>query len=244
MSFCKHCGKQIQDNMRFCKYCGTEVKAASQPAAAYVGGGEEQTVFMGPAPAQQVAYQEPPREEGYPVVAVFDAPKKKKSAARWVVPVLAVLLLAGGAACLLYNDNYKAVLSAVGLWREQEPETAAAWTEPATAGQTQTASHTDSPLEFNFPEETLPPIVTTAGTQPGGSGMVAIPPTRYRVDTNSPIEHTPLRIRIGPSVEFDKIGSIPDLAVVIVTQIMDDWAYVTYEGVSGWAYMGWMVPIN
>ena len=105
MSFCIHCGKQIQENMRFCKYCGSEVKAAPQPVAAYIGSGEEETIFMDAAPAQQVAYQKLPKEEDYPVVAVFDEPKKKKHIARWVVLFLVLLLLAGATFYMLYNDN-------------------------------------------------------------------------------------------------------------------------------------------
>gem|GEM_PF-3487436 len=246
MTFCIHCGKQIQDNMRFCKYCGTEVKAAPQPAAVYVDSGEEETVFMDAKPMQRVVYQEPPNEEVYPVVAVFDEPREKKRIGLWVVLILLLLALAGAAFYLIYNDNYKQVLSAIGLQQASQPETVAAWIEPSTTAPPQAVQPTESPLEFSFPkEETLPPIITTAAeTLPGGSGMVTISPTLYRVDTKSPIDHTPLRIRGGPSVEFEKIGSIPDLQVVIVTQMMDDWAYVTFEGVSGWAYMGWMVPVN
>ena len=242
MSFCIHCGKQIPDNMRFCKYCGTEVNTTPQPApvAAYVGSGEEETVFMGARPAQRVVYQEPPNDDAYPVVAVFDEPKKQRHTARWVVLVILLLLLAGAAFFLLYNENYKEVLSKIGLWQEQEPATIAAWTEPSTTVAPKTADTLDLPLEFDFPEEeTLPPrtLPPMGETLPDGSGPISISPTLYMVVFDE--DHN-LHIRKGPSTDYEILGKIPRNGIVIATQIWDDWAYVEYNGIKGWSTMEYL----
>ena len=44
-----------------------------------------------------------------------------------------------------------------------------------------------------------------------------------------------LRIRKEPSVDYgEKIGLIPKGTIVTVHRFENDWAFVTYEGVSGW----------
>ena len=44
-----------------------------------------------------------------------------------------------------------------------------------------------------------------------------------------------LRIRKQPNVDYgEKIGLIPKGTIVTVQRFENDWAYVTYEGVSGW----------
>ena len=44
-----------------------------------------------------------------------------------------------------------------------------------------------------------------------------------------------LRIRKQPSVDYgEKIGLVPKGTIVTVERFENDWAYITYEGVSGW----------
>lgn len=173
-------------------------------------------------------------------------PKKKKRSSAPVIIVLCVLLiLAVGAVGMVYNDNYKTVLVAVGLWQETEPETTERETEPTAVRSAYTMEpFTTTTIEYTT-EETEPQTSTTPTVATtNDSGLMTIPPTRYRVDTRSPIDNTPLRIRSGPSVDYEKIGTIPNLEMVIVTQLKDDWAYVAYEGISGWAYSDFLVRIG
>ena len=172
-------------------------------------------------------------------------PKKKRSSAPLIVVLLILLIFAVGAVGLVYNDNYKDVLIAVGLGQYVEPETTVSETEPTAIAFEQTTElpvvtmveHTVDEIE---PQTSATPTAATTND----SGLVTISPTRYRVDTRSPIDNTPLRIRSGPSVDFEKIGTISNLEVVIVTQLMGDWAYVTYEGISGWAFLDFLVRIG
>jgi len=73
-------------------------------------------------------------------------PKKKRRGIALVIAVLCVLLLlAVGAVGLVYNDNYKAVLAAVGMGQENKPET--------TAGEAELTSSTSAPAT-EPPDET------------------------------------------------------------------------------------------
>ena len=245
MSFCNNCGKQIQDNVRFCKYCGAEVKAAPPPAIAYADSGEEETVFMGPAPVEQVEVPMSSREDDYAVVAVFDEPpKKKKHIALWIVLLLLILLLAGAAFYLIYNDNYKAVLTSIGIWQESEP--IADLTEPVTIAPTQTDKRTEPPLEFVFPEVKTSPPTTTASEIIMPSGVVNVQ-EQYQVVTTG----DDLRIRIGPGTGFEQIGRVPNDTIVIITQRHNngeiehaDWGYLVYNGAGGWVSMDFLLFIG
>jgi hypothetical protein len=50
----------------------------------------------------------------------------------------------------------------------------------------------------------------------------------------------PLNMRSGPGTSYDKVGSLPISTVINVQKIKDDWAYTTYNGVSGWASMEYL----
>ena len=66
----------------------------------------------------------------------------------------------------------------------------------------------------------------------------------YRVNTDG----SPLNVRSGPGVSYDRVGSLPDGADINVRKIQDGWAYTTYNGVSGWASMEYLkinyTPMN
>jgi len=90
---------------------------------------------------------------GAPVVAGAPPPasrqqaghpkKKRRGTARLIAVLCVVLLIAVGAVGLVYNENYKAVLAAVGLRQDIEPETTAGETEPATSTSTPTTESHD-----------------------------------------------------------------------------------------------------
>lgn len=66
----------------------------------------------------------------------------------------------------------------------------------------------------------------------------------YKVITTE----APLNLRSGPGTSYSKVGSLPISTVIQVQKIQDDWAYTTYNGVSGWASMEYLkinyTPVN
>ncbi len=53
-----------------------------------------------------------------------------------------------------------------------------------------------------------------------------------------------LNIRKEPSTSSSIIGTLPLNTVVNVTQISDDWAKITYNGVTGWCSMGYLTLVQ
>ena len=47
-------------------------------------------------------------------------------------------------------------------------------------------------------------------------------------------ESSPLRLRESPSVDAETLESMPKGSTVIVLRLEDEWAYVDYQGISGW----------
>lgn len=47
-------------------------------------------------------------------------------------------------------------------------------------------------------------------------------------------ENSPLRLRKSPSLDAEAIESMPKGSQVIILRQEDDWAYVDYQGISGW----------
>ena len=47
-------------------------------------------------------------------------------------------------------------------------------------------------------------------------------------------ETSPLRLRETPSLDAEAIESMPKGSQVIVLRLEDEWAYVDYQGISGW----------
>jgi len=219
---CANCGEKVNDDAKFCKHCGS---AASAAFPSYVAKEEEAAFPLYVAKEEEEEKEVdsgPPRDE-------YQSAGKKRGNTPLIAVLCILLVVAVAAVGLVYNNNYEALLAAIGFRRETATEPSAGETEPA------------SPVWATDPPYTFPRATETTSR---GSGAVTIPSKLYRIDTRSPIDHTPLRIRSGPSVEFEKIGIIPDLQVVVVTQLADDWAFVTYEGISGWAYLEFMVPID
>lgn len=74
-------------------------------------------------------------------------------------------------------------------------------------------------------------------------------PTEF-IDTQSPsVEGTPaivvtdssdLRMRSGPSTDYEVVGSVPKGASVIITDRDGSWAYVIYEDLAGWCYADYL----
>lgn len=47
-------------------------------------------------------------------------------------------------------------------------------------------------------------------------------------------ESSPLRLREAPSTDAETVESMPKGSQVIVLRLEDEWAYVDYQGISGW----------
>jgi len=227
---CAKCNKKLAETAKFCKYCGTPVTAEEAVQAPSSQGDDPRYIYSGPPLTEQEPAPNLPLEHQL-------EPNEKKKRAPAIVLLCILLVLAVGAIGLVYNNNYKVVLAAVGLGQETEPEKMTEWTEPIPTTPTQT---TEAPViyEFGFVEvETEPP--RTAVPPPSDSGAMNI--TYYKVVTET---GSILRIRSERSVDSLKIGEIPDGGVVAVRQIIDGWAYVEYDGVVGWSSMDYLQIIN
>jgi len=169
-------------------------------------------------------------------------PKKKRSSAPLIMVLLILLILAIAAVGMVYNDNYKTVLTAVGLGQYVEPETTVSETEPTTTAPIQTTeaptTTTDEYSETEPLRALTPTTITPSYTEAG-----EIPPTAYRVYFENDHDHT-LFIRVGPSQDYRDIGSIPARSIVVVTRIVDGWAYLTYNGITGWSSMDYLFEVN
>lgn len=71
----------------------------------------------------------------------------------------------------------------------------------------------------------------TVGSASGSSAAFA-----YKVTTSS----SNLNMRSGPGTGYTVVGSLPKNTVISVTKISGNWAYTTYNGVSGWASMDYL----
>jgi len=223
---CTKCNAQLAEKVKFCKYCGTPVVVGAAPQASSPRGDEPRYIYSG-APLKE-SEPEPPA-------------KKKRSSAPLIVVLFLLLVLAIAAVGMVYNDNYKTVLAAIGFVEASEPVTTEAETEPFSAVTTQTDQPTTTALELT--EKTEPPteaITTTAVPRTADTGE--IPPTAYRVYFEDDHDHT-LFIRVGPSTDFKDIGSIPARSIVVVTRIVDGWAYLTYNGITGWSSMDYLFKV-
>jgi len=124
-------------------------------------------------------------------------PKKKRSSAPLIVVLLILLLLAVGAVGMVYNDNYKAVLTAVGLGQHVEPETTTGETESTTIPIMQTTEPPASTTE-GYSETEPQTEATTTTAVPSFTEAGEIPPTAYRVYFEDDHDHT-IFIRVGPT---------------------------------------------
>ena len=53
-------------------------------------------------------------------------------------------------------------------------------------------------------------------------------------------ENDPLRLRETPSKEGNTLESMPKDSLVVVLRIEDEWAYVDYQGMSGWCSLKYL----
>ena len=87
----------------------------------------------------------------------------------------------------------------------------------------------------------------TLATVPGSSALVpgtssvsgVIQPGAYRVTT----QRDDLNIRSGPGSSYEVIGRIPKDTQVNVSAVNGEWAYVTYNGVSGWCSAAYLTKV-
>lgn len=76
---------------------------------------------------------------------------------------------------------------------------------------------------------------------PNAPNAVSIPTTGYRVVFEE--DHN-LHIRTGPSEDFTIIGKIPRNSIITATSMCDGWAYVTYDGITGWSSMKYLLKVD
>lgn len=103
MTFCSHCGAQLQGDERFCVACGTPVSAAAGPAVAAAGGG----VAAAPVPSMPAApvpaapmpmtFAGPyPAPGQYPLLVGGAPPAAAKSGgSKWTWIVIAAVVFGG-----------------------------------------------------------------------------------------------------------------------------------------------------
>ena len=51
-----------------------------------------------------------------------------------------------------------------------------------------------------------------------------------------------LALKSGPGLNYTRYMLIPDGTKVLVRAIQDDWAFVKFNGYTGWMYMGYLIP--
>lgn len=59
----------------------------------------------------------------------------------------------------------------------------------------------------------------------------------YKVDTNG----DPVNMRSGADTSHNRVGSVPDKAILRVTQVNGNWGYTSYNGTNGWVCLDFMV---
>lgn len=238
---CIECGKSVPENAKYCKHCGAPVKAAEPSSFAQ--------------PREDVSFS--PVNDSFPVsqsdlspvmkAPPTSIPTKKR---RFRVPLIAggsvffvVLLVALG---LIYNDNYKSLLSSMGFEQKMDSsETTAATTtqsEVPSVFETQTSIPTDTTQQSiadTTAENVTQPLTTSLlpTAPPNSTGATSL----YKVVTESGL---PLRIRSGPSEEHEQIGKVKNGNTVLVRQVVDGWANVEYNGVVGWSSLQFLQPIE
>lgn len=73
-----------------------------------------------------------------------------------------------------------------------------------------------------------------------GEGIMMKTPYIAKVITSS----DDLRLRVGPSTNYTKIGSVPKGAEVKVITHSDSWDFIEYDGMSGYASNQYLLPVR
>jgi len=237
--FCTKCGNQLRENARFCLGCGTPVEEIEPKSSRAVADSStvqayqpQEESFQGYSPSASFptetqeeaspvnfyAYQETPAPlQPIPASPTPKKPKKVPLLISLCVLSLAVVVVAVG---WLYNNSQNATRNN----RQTERYTTTYNTEYTTIPTTESRTSATT--------TTTQPTVSLTTMQPPAAGG----DNNYTVTTSG----DSLLIRSGPSQEFSPIGKIPNSTVVTVAEIRDNWAYLTYDGISGWSSMDYL----
>lgn len=104
-----------------------------------------------------------------------------------------------------------------------------------------TTTETTLPVSSNLnPSSSYPSSATPSAPQNPSAVTGSITPGSYMVNT----QNDDLNMRAGAGTEQAIVGRIPKGTVVTVTAVNGSWAYVTYNGVSGWVSTQFLVPVT
>lgn len=143
-----------------------------------------------------------------------------------LIPIVLILLVA--VIYLMFRTDFAKVVLSNG---DDIQTTQEANIEPITETEETTIKTTKEPTTQQV-TTTLPPLIPQ--TQPQAPPTVS---TRYYiVRTNG----SSLMIRSYPSTAGNIVGRLPNDTIVPVSSYYGNWAYVTYNGISGWSSLEFM----
>ncbi len=240
---CSNCGNIISDNAEFCPVCGER----TSPVPYDNGGATFRQRNANGAPPRTYQQEEPvynddyAEQDGYAEEEEYEEEEPRSSRAMvgvliamGVIIVILVIVLVG---ILFSNKNNKPGAPA------NNPATTTEAQE--TENQSTLPGQTTKPSATTGAVTTVPGATVVTTTKKGDENETTAPATSA-APTTSPTEGlTPgnyvvntsgdnLNIRKGQGTSYDKIGSIPNGTAITAYTNGGAWAYVTYNGVSGW----------
>lgn len=239
---CPYCGAQVSDQAKFCSVCGealteqAEEYVTSYPDNEYNGanradpyGDENQNGNYDMPPAANGGYNEPQYSYDSPA----QPPKTKNNTVLIaIVSIMAVIIVVLAVALL--------VMLFTGRSSDEEKSPVETQSQQESLYGDMTSSQT-AVIPQSSASATMPAVSATmpAASTPSTSGSVSsLTPGSYKVAT----QQDDLNIRSGAGTQHPVVGRVPKDAVVTVTAVNGDWAYITYGSLTGWVSSQYLIP--
>ena len=237
---CPNCGNIIADDSAFCSHCGARISGYAQPAYRQ-GNAYTSTYSQENNNAQDYsqnydyndnynAYSPEYDDGGYDEADDYGAGKSNKGmvgvliAMGCIIVVLVIVLL-----FIIFSDKNKKPTTV------DEPK--ASVTDQMN--DTPSASASSALTSGVTPQTSANANASTTNPTPSATTAGAILPGTYKVNT----QQDDLNIRAGAGADQVIVGRVPKDTVVTVTAVNGNWAYITYNGVSGWVSTVYLLAV-
>lgn len=239
---CPYCGTQLPEDAVFCASCGNRLPTGqSTPYQTNDSYTDNDAYASTEYHSYNSGYEQPYQDtndyapdNGYyeqPQTPANSSPNKKSNVLIGVICGMGavILILLVVLIALLVSDRSGDDISPVETQSEQESESETA-TLPLGTTQATLPDTSNTAPSATVPTASVPNTSTVISTLTPGS---------YRVNTRQ----DDLNIRSGAGETYSIVGRIPKDTVVTVTAVNGDWAYVTYNNVSGWVSAQYLAPV-